>query len=173
MIVFLGPKNVKNGQIIIGLQITWNPTILLMLLGTVRNWQWPTWWQMLQSKGNAATRKGILPGCDELVKPKTQCGIILSIRDMVVECWNRQLGCENIYPTQKLISMNLLQMIKWAWSFLTSEVVAKDIISRCTLWHFNSTFESSLSASSAYQRFTKKWDQLWLSASIQPPYLEF
>ena len=57
---------------------------------------------MLQSKGNAATRKGILPGCDELVKPKTQCGIILSIRDMVVECWNRQFGCETIHPTQLL-----------------------------------------------------------------------
>ena len=50
---------------------------------------------------------------------------------------------------------------------------AKNIISRRTLWHFNSTFGSSHSASSAYQRFTKKWDQLWLSASIQPPYLEF
>ena len=32
---------------------------------------------------------------------------------------------------------------------------AKKIISRGTLWHFNSTFGSSLSASSAYQRFTK------------------
>ena len=32
---------------------------------------------------------------------------------------------------------------------------AKNIISRRTLWHFNSMFGSSLSASSAYQRFTK------------------
>jgi hypothetical protein len=40
--------------------------------------------------------------------------------------------------------------------------------------HFgNSTFGSSHSTSSAYQRFNKKWDQLWLSASIQSPYLEF
>jgi hypothetical protein len=31
------------------------------------------------------------------------------------------------------------------------------------LWHFNSTFGSSQSASSANQRFTKKWDQIWLS----------
>ena len=29
-------------------------------------------------------------------------------------------------------------------------------------------FGSSLSASSAYRRFTKKYDQLWLSASISP-----
>ena len=43
---------------------------------------------------------------------------------------------------------------------------AKNIISRRTLWHFNSMFGSSHSASSAYQRFTKKLDQLWLSASI-------
>ena len=33
-------------------------------------------------------------------------------------------------------------------------IEAKNIISRCTLWHFNSTFGSSLNASSAYQRFT-------------------
>ena len=50
---------------------------------------------------------------------------------------------------------------------------AKEIISRRTLWHFNSTFSSSLSASSAYPQFTNKFYQLWLSASIQPPYLEF
>ena len=47
---------------------------------------------------------------------------------------------------------------------------AKNIISRCTLWH--SMFGLSHSASFAYQRF-KKWNQLWLSASIQLPYLEF
>ena len=51
---------------------------------------------------------------------------ILLIRDMEVERWNRQFGCETIHPTQKFISMNLFQMscvITWAWSFLTSEVV--------------------------------------------------
>ena len=61
--------------------------------------------------------------------------------------------------------MNLLQMpwvIAWTWSFLTSEVVAavkgqKHHILMHTL--------ASRSTSSAYQRF-KKWDQLWLSASI-------
>ena len=58
-------------------------------------------------------------------------------------------------------------------------IEAKNILSWHTLWHFNSTFESSLSASSAFQRFTKKWDQLWLSASIsrilqlRPPGLDF
>ena len=40
---------------------------------------------------------------------------------------------------------------------------AKNIISWRTLWHFNSTFGSSLSASSAYLRFTIK---LSLSASF-------
>ena len=42
----------------------------------------------------------------------------------------------------------------------------KNIISRLTLWNINSTFCPSLSDSSAYQRFTKKFYQLWLSASI-------
>ena len=66
--------------------------------------------------------------------------------------------------------MNLLQMsfvITWAKSFLTSEVVeavrGQKIISWRTLWHFNSTFSSSLSASSAYQRFTKKSSVMTLS----------
>ena len=47
-------------------------------------------------------------------------------------------------------------------------IQARYIIYRRTLWHFKSMFGSSLSASSAYQWFTKKQDQLWLSASIQP-----
>ena len=46
---------------------------------------------------------------------------------MVVECWNRRFGCEIIHPTQKFTSMNLLQMscmiIKWTWSFLTSDLM--------------------------------------------------
>ena len=42
----------------------------------------------------------------------------------------------------------------------------KNIISQRAPWHFNSIFGSSYSASSAYQIF-KKWDQLWLSASIR------
>ena len=77
------------------------------------------------------------------------------------------------------VSMNLLQMscmITWTWSFwpprLWRLLLAKNIISWCILWHFNSVFSSSLSASSAYQRFTKKFYQLRLSASIQPPYLK-
>ena len=41
----------------------------------------------------------------------------------------------------------------------------ENIISRRTLWHFNSMFGSSHSASSAYQRLTKN--------DSQPPYLEF
>ena len=51
---------------------------------------------------------------------------ILLIRDMVVERCNRLFGCQTIHSTQKLTSMNLLQMScvrTWAWSFLTSEVV--------------------------------------------------
>ena len=83
--------------------------------------------------------------------------IILLIRDMVVECCYRRFGCETIHPTQKYISMNLLQMscvITWAWSFLTPEVVEavrgqKRHIS--ILWH--SMFCSSHSTSSDYQRF--------------------
>ena len=102
---------------------------------------------------------------------------ILLIRDMVVKRCYRWFGCETIHPTQKFTSMNLLPMpcmgmiifdVPRLWRLLKAK-----IISGHTLWHFNSTFASSQSASSAYQRFTKKSDQLWLSASIQPPYLEF
>ena len=42
--------------------------------------------------------------------------IFYLIRDMVVERCNTQFGCETIHPTQKFISMSLLQMpcvIKW------------------------------------------------------------
>ena len=67
--------------------------------------------------------------------------IILLIRDMVVERGYRQFGCETIHPTQKLTSMNLLQMpcvMTWAWTFLTTEVVesvkGQSILSWCTLW---------------------------------------
>ena len=52
-----------------------------------------------------------------LLSLKQFCFIIVSqillIRDMVVERWNRQFGCETIHPTQKFTSMNLLQ-ITWA-----------------------------------------------------------
>jgi hypothetical protein len=107
--------------------------------------------------------------------------IDLLIRDMVVECCCRRFGCETIHPTQKFTSMNLLQMtfvITWAWSFLTSQVVEavwgqKHHISAHTLALWHSMFGLSQSASSAYQRFIKKWDQIWLSASIQPQNLEF
>ena len=43
--------------------------------------------------------------------------IILLVRDMVVERWNRRFGCKTINHTQKFTSMNLLQMpcmITWA-----------------------------------------------------------
>ena len=49
------------------------------------------------------------------------------IRDMVVKHCYRRFGCEAIRPTQKSISMHLLQMsfvITWASSFLTSKVMA-------------------------------------------------
>ena len=51
---------------------------------------------------------------------------ILLIRDVVVKHCYRRFGCETIPPTQKFISINLLQMscVKtWAWSFLTYDVV--------------------------------------------------
>ena len=51
---------------------------------------------------------------------------ILLIRDMIVKHYSRRIGSETIHPTKNCTSMNLLQMpcvIKWSWSFLTSEVV--------------------------------------------------
>ena len=61
-------------------------------------------------------------------------------------------------------------MITWAWSFLTSEVVEAVRGQK----HHNCAHILALKLNvrfipqrqSAYQRFTKKWDQLWLSASI-------
>ena len=49
--------------------------------------------------------------------------VILLIRDMVVESWNRQHHSQTIHPTKKFTSMNLfkiLWVVTWAWSFLTS-----------------------------------------------------
>ena len=97
---------------------------------------------------------------------------------------NNRHGCWMLQQTIWLWNQSLLQWICGkclAWypgrdDFLPLRlwrlIKAKNIISRCTLWHFNSMFGSSLSASSAYQRFTNKWNQLCFSASIQPPYLE-
>ena len=89
--------------------------------------------------------------------------MILSIRDMVVE------RC----PHKSLLQWICRKCLSWKhghdhfWSLrLWRLIVVKNIIYRRTLWHFNSTFGSSLSASSAYQRFTKKCDQLWLAASM-------
>ena len=48
---------------------------------------------------------------------------------------------------------NMGMIILRLWRLLE----AKNIISRCTLWNFNSTFSSSLSASYAYQRFTTEF----------------
>ena len=105
---------------------------------------------------------------------------ILLIIDMVIKRCNGRFGCETINPTQKFTSMNLLQMfwvITWSWSFWPMRLrrlrEAKYIRHWRTRWHFNSSFHSSLSARCAYQRFAKKWDLLWFSASIQPPYLKF
>ena len=80
---------------------------------------------------------------------------------MVVQSCNRQFGCETIHPTKKFNSMILLQMtclITWAWLILTSmeAVRCQAPYSDRTLWHLSSTFGWSHSASSAYQRFTKK-----------------
>ena len=62
-------------------------------------------------------------------------------------------------PYILFISMNLLQMssvITWAWSFMNSEVV-----------------EAVKGQKYHISVHTKKWDQLWFLASIQPPYLKF
>ena len=51
---------------------------------------------------------------------------ILLIRDMLVECWNRQHHGQTIHPTEKFISMDLFQIlcvVIWAQLFLTSMVV--------------------------------------------------
>ena len=60
-----------------------------------------------------------------------------------------------------LISINLSKkfwVVTWTWLSLTSEVV--EAVPQCTFCPNNSMFGSSHSANSAYQRFTKKWDQL-------------
>ena len=50
--------------------------------------------------------------------------IILLVRDMVVERWNRRFGCEIIHPTQKFILIKQMScVITRAQLFLTSEVV--------------------------------------------------
>ena len=99
---------------------------------------------------------------------------ILLVSDIVVKWFGR----ETIHDTtKKFASMNLLQMccmITKAYLFLTSmeAVIGQKPYSDGTLWHFNSMFCPSHSASSAYQKkkkviqmFTNKWDQ--------PPYLKF
>ena len=51
---------------------------------------------------------------------------ILLIRDMVVECWNRQHHGQTIHPIENLIPMHLFKIlcvVTWAWLFLTSEVI--------------------------------------------------
>ena len=89
---------------------------------------------------------------------------------------DRWFGCETIHHTQKFTSMNLLQItcvIPWAWSFLTCKVVEAVRGQKHHILAHTLALGSSQSASSAYQRFTKKWDQIWLSASIQLQKLEF
>ena len=76
-----------------------------------------------------------------------------------VQSWNKLFGCKTMHPTQKFISMNVLQMlgiIIWELPGCGGCYRPKKMISWCTLWHIYSTF----SASSAYQRFTKKFCQL-------------
>ena len=72
----------------------------------------------------------------------------LLIRDMVVECYYRWFVCDTIHPTQKLTSMNLLQMpcvITWVCSILTSEVAEafRGQKHHILMRTFNSTFGSS------------------------------
>ena len=73
--------------------------------------------------------------------------------------WNRQHHSQTIHPTEKLISMNLciiLWVVTWAWLFLTPMVMeavrGQKRYSERTLWYFNSIFDSSHSAISAYQK---------------------
>ena len=75
------------------------------------------------------------------------------------QSWNRQHHGQAIHPspTEKLISMNLFKILcVVAWLILTSVVMeavrGQKCYSKRTLWHFNSTFRSSYSASSACQK---------------------
>ena len=64
----------------------------------------------------------------------------------------------------------------WELQLWTKEIVEGILVLReATVLHFGTLTQShpSHSASSAYQKLTKKLDQLWLSATIKPPYLEF
>ena len=94
---------------------------------------------------------------------------------MVVKSWKKQHHGRTIYPTEKFTWMNLfkiLWVVKWAWLFLTSmeAVRCQTAYSNCTLWHFNLTFSSSHSASTANQK-KKKSNQMFtneISYSFTP-----
>ena len=73
--------------------------------------------------------------------------------------WNRQQHGQTIHSKGKFISMNLFKIlciVTWAGIFLTSmfmeAVRGQKRYRERTLWHFKSTFGSSHSDSSAYQK---------------------
>ena len=98
---------------------------------------------------------------------------ISSIFLLVFESWNKQHHSQTIHPTEKMISMKLFKILcvgTWAWLFLTSMVMeAVSGQKRCsehTLWHFNSTFGSSLSALQCqffFNNFPASWTQSFLA----------
>ena len=57
-------------------------------------------------------------------------------------------------PLKKLDNFTIFRSLQAKISVIKSEIMAKNIIYQRTLWHFNSMFGSSLSARSAYQRFS-------------------
>ena len=93
---------------------------------------------------------------------------------MVVERCNRQFGCETIHPTEKfnfnefvanVLRDNMGMIIYDFWGCGGCQRPKTSYLG-CTLWRFNSTLGSSLSTSSAYQRFTTKWNQFQLPFSL-------
>jgi hypothetical protein len=99
-------------------------------------------------------------------------------RYMYFECCYIQHHTQTIHPTEKFISMNLLQMscvITWAWSFLTFEVVeavrGQNILSQCTIWPAPVLLIKDSIRNEIIYDFQPPFSLH--SASIQPPYLEF
>ena len=93
-----------------------------------------------------------------------------------VQSWNIRFGRQTIHPTQKFASMNLLQMpcvITWAWSFLTSEVVEAvrgQKHHRYLDAYFGTLTQRSVHPTAPVLLTKDSRNELWLSASIQPPF---
>ena len=78
------------------------------------------------------------------------------------------------FDTTKSLSKDVFEnFVKYVLDVRILEILIVELL----FWIFDilkvGTDNLAVSTSSAYQWFTKKGDQLWLSASTQPPYLEF